>query len=33
MPCKRTKMFKAMIGEYGKKKGTEVFFATKRKRK
>jgi len=33
MPCGNTKEMKAMIKEYGKKKGAEVYYATKNKGK
>ena len=32
MPCGKTKMYRSMRKQYGKKKGRSVYFATKRKK-
>jgi len=33
MPCARTKTYKAMVKEYGSKKGKRVYFAYRKKHK
>jgi len=32
MPCGRTKLYKKLVKEYGKKKGKSVYYAMRKKR-